>query len=181
MRVERDILIAAATIAAVLLVSLVTLWLPYQRDRSRLETEIAATNAALAKSVSIEAEIFEQRTFVQNLKAELSEQRRFVPRGANLGDLLRRISTEVTVQSIKDHETQTLPIIRGEDYSAIPVVLRFNGSFPSAYGLVKSIETMPRLVRVTALNIDGDPTKPGEPLHVRVELAAFFTGEEEAQ
>jgi len=181
MKVERDVMITASAIAALVLVAALVLWMPAARERSRLQADILAAQLVLQQNVKIDAELVEHRSFVSDLKEELNEEHRRVPRGVNLGDLLRRVSTEVRVQAVTEQETQTLPIVHGEHYSAIPVVLKFNGSFPAVYGMVESIETMPRLVRVTGLNIDGDPLRPNEPLHVRIEMAAFFTPEEATQ
>jgi Tfp pilus assembly protein PilO len=178
MRVERDVMITASVIATLVLVAALALWMPTTRERTRLLADIQAAQVVLQQNVKIDAELAEHRSFVSDLKDELNMEHRRVPHGVNLGDLLRRVSTEVRAQSVTEQETQTLPIVHGEHYSAIPVVLKFNGSFPAAYGMVESIETMPRLVRVTGLNIDGDPLRPNEPLRVRIEMAAIFTREE---
>ena len=61
------------------------------------------------------------------------------------------------------------------DYNRVPMFLRFQGSFESAYNFVRTIEQSPQPIRIDKLDLMCPPNQPGSSkLMANVELSALL-------
>lgn len=175
MRVERDQRVALLILLAMVGLFLALHWAPRRLKEARLNGRIAQARAQLAADAGGTAQLVSLSREVAELETQAASLRREVPRESQLASLLRHLTGELERLEVTDQEMQTQPLATGSNYSVIPVTLKFRGTFAAALTLVRNIESMPRLVRLTRVELRGEPGKPREPLRVSVELCAFFT------
>ena len=150
-------------------------WLPNRLLENRLQAELTEVQETLAVDRHDPEKLAVMVRQVSDLKALTQQSQKYVPQSDELADLLRQLSIELERQSVSGQEIQTGKIIHGQEYSVVPITLRFKGSFPAVFGFLQRIESMQRMIRVTKLDFDGDSERVNEPLRVRIELYTFFT------
>ena len=123
--------------------------------------KVQASNESLRQSMRNLPEIEE--------RAVLFRQR--MPAEPDLGALLESLSGELSGAKVREQEILTKPTVAGMQFVRVPVSLRFRGSVESAFGVVRHLETMPRLTRIERLMV-ARPTAQ-EPLQVDLEFSAF--------
>ena len=123
--------------------------------------KVQASNESLRQSMRNLPEIEE--------RAELFRQR--VPAEPGLGALLESLSAQLSGAKVREQEILTKPTVAGRQFARVPVSLRFRGSMESAFGVVRHLETMPRLTRIEKLMIVRPVEQ--EPLQVDLEFSAF--------
>lgn len=180
MRIERDQIKTLAIIGVMAGVFVGALWLPQRFEERRLRESIAESQKQLGFDRASSEGLAELNQVVLELRQTLDRTRKDVPRRDDLADLLRTLTRELEARQVSEVEIQNLPVLAGDDYSVMPLTVRFRASAPAAFGFVKHIEDMRRLVRVTRVELAVDPAKPAEPPVARVELCAFFAPEREA-
>lgn len=180
MRIEKDQKRALATVGILVVVFAVGLWLPHRLQERRLYQQIQAAQKQLGFDRASSQGLGKLARDVIALREVTDRSQKYVPQQTELAPLLRQLSTDLQVQEAVDQVLETESGRSGQDYSVIPVKLKFKGSFPGTFGFIKSIESMRRLVRVTRLNARMDVTKPNEPLTVEVQVCAFSSSSEEA-
>lgn len=149
-------------------------WLPNRLHENRLNAELEDVKESLVVDKHDPEKLAVMVRQVGDLKALTQQSQKYVPQSDELADLLRQLSIELERQSVSGQEIQTGTIIHGQEYSVVPITLRFKGSFPAVFGFLQRIESMQRMIRVTKLDFDGDSEHVNEPLRVRIELYTFF-------
>lgn len=178
MQIEKDYKFTAGILLALGVAFAALSWWPRSQEQAELETRIDATKKQLGVDRKGAQGLDELRDYVADLRRQSQNTHKVVPASNDLADLLRRINAELVAFGMKNQEVQTEVIVTGSDFNVIPLRLRFEGDFEGLFGFVKNIESMSRLTRITKLDVAGVPTKPGEPLLVRLELATFSTASE---
>jgi Tfp pilus assembly protein PilO len=181
MRIERDQIKTLAIIGVMAAVFVGGLWLPQRLEEQRLRESIEQAQKQLGFDRAASEGLAALNQTVLDLRETVDRTRKEVPERDDLADLLRTLTRELESRQISEVEIQNLPVLAGDDYSVMPLTLRFRASAPATFGFVKHIEDMRRLVRVTRVEIAPDPSKPNEPPMARVELCAFFAPEREAR
>jgi Tfp pilus assembly protein PilO len=181
MRIEKGewrALVAALLVGTGLVLGL---WLPQHARRRQLTAQIEQADQTLRtnsiQGVGLTA--LSRKAEVLKVEADAAQQR--VPPQQRLGDLLRQLSQHANAQHVTGLEVVTKATVAGADYSMIPLVVQFHGPFPAVFGLLRDLEQMPRLVRVSRVDLHGDPAKPGEPLAATIELYTFYAPGEEVR
>ncbi len=174
MSIERDQMRVMLVLGVMMGVFVLAFWLPNHLHEKRLHAELANAKQSLhVDNHSPEAMAGMMRQ-VTDLRTLTHQSQKYVPQTDELADLLRQLSIELYSQKVTGQEIQTGSIVHGDQYSVIPVTLRFQGSFPAVFGFLQRIESMRRMIRITRLELDGDAQRVNEPLAVLVELYTFF-------
>jgi Tfp pilus assembly protein PilO len=174
MRIERDQAVTLLIVLLFVAAAVVGGWLPRRLQEQRLRDQIDTLKSQLGQESSNTPELGKLSRNVGDLRKAVHESSRFVPRDPDLADLLRSLSATLADLKVTDQEIQTQPIVAGAEYSVIPITLRFRGPFPAAYGFLRRVETMRRMVRVTRFDVAGSAEHPDDPPSVRVELCGFY-------
>ena len=173
MRIERDQITTAAVLAAMLLVCVLGGWMPNRFRAARLESRIAEARSQLGLGSSGGEDVKQLARQVRELQDAINKTQKHIPQDDELADLLRRISEQLDDQAVVEPTIRTHSVRQGTDYRVIPIELRFEGSFPSAFGFVEQLESMRRLVRIDRLEVEADRKQRHKPLAVALDLSTF--------
>ena len=158
-------------------------WLPESRKQAGYQERIAQAEQELGPSFFEPAMVDERVTEVEALKDELNSSTRSVPVRPELASVLRSLTKAVESQGVADQRFQTRETKRHKHYSELPLSLEFEDTFEASYGVLRQIETLPRLVRVNAMNLrvlDRDDAESAAPvMQASLRLSSFYTGGEE--
>ena len=174
MPVDKDQWIIGGAVIAVVAVFGMAVWTPQEVRMASLRNEIQASQTMIAAEASAAAELTRTVKAAAELREAMGTSQRFVPRDPKLAELIRDISHELERFGVQDQDIQTSAIVAGADFSTIPVTLRFRTSFSQAFGVMRAIESMRRLVRVVRFEAIGKPEHYDEPVTVTIDLCGFF-------
>ncbi|MBB6430031.1 type 4a pilus biogenesis protein PilO [Algisphaera agarilytica] len=158
-------------------------WLPESKKVAGYQERIASAEEELGPSFFEPAMMDQRVNEVEALKQELSNATRYVPNRPELASVLRSLSQAVESQGVSEQSLQTRETRRHLHYSEIPLTLEFEDTFTASYGVLEQIESLPRLVRVDAMNmrvLDRDGSEQTSPvMQTTLRLSSFYTGAEE--
>ncbi len=174
MRIERDRRRVLMVVAAVGLVCGLGVYLPARHTRAGLEARAEQARQEIGYDAS-KTSLRELHDQVAELRLGSHETQRYVPRTDELAEVLRGLTESLQAFGATVHEVVVGDIRHHRDYSTIPMKLRFDGSFPGAYGVLKQIEAMNRLIRVERLSLDTSVSDASSPVRVDLELTTFYT------
>lgn len=173
MRIEKDQIRSVIILLALGAAFYFTAFRPQQAERDELTARIARTQEQLGVNRQDVSNLSELRRLVEQMRQQAVNAHEAVPTSTELADLLRSLTTELRNQKMIEPEIETEAIIIGEDFNVIPLTLRFRGSFAGLSGFLRTVETLPRLIRIHHVEIDAEPTQPGLPIEVSLQLATF--------
>ncbi len=158
-------------------------WFPESRKQTDYQARIVAAQEELGPSFFDPAQMGERVSEVESLKEEISSSARFVPQRSELASVLRSLTQSVESGGVTNQSLQTREAKPYKHYTELPMSLEFEDTFSAAYSVLEQIESLPRLVRVDALNLrvlDRDGAQQREPvMQASLRLSSFYTGGEE--
>lgn len=179
MRIDRRQMINVGVLAGVTALYVGGVWWPQRSDQTALRARVAAAQAKLGSGAANAMTVTVLDREVQRLQRDLDSNKRTIPAAPELASLFEHITRELARRGATQQEIQQpSPIQVGARYSLVPLSVRFQGSFKCAFDVVRSLESMDRLVRVTRVLVDGESRHPGEPVRVTIELCAFYATRE---
>jgi Tfp pilus assembly protein PilO len=173
MRLERDQWQAGAFLGAVVLVFVVGHAYPRQREEVQLRARIEKAQQALGFDRKSAQSLVQLASEVEQLQRTVDSVDRLVPETPELATLLRAVGEALKSQGVRDEEIVAQPVVRGKQYSVIPLSLTFRGGFPQAFAAIKHVEDLKRLIRVHRVELLRGNQGLSAPLDVRIELCAF--------
>jgi len=174
MRNDKDQLRTIAIIVALVVAFAFFIWLPGRRQAARLNAElvsieqgvvIAQDRAAVLPAVAQRVLLFEE---------ELDDSPVALSRESDLSGFLTQLNHAAAAQGLMHPEVTTRPIADGPDCRYMPITLTFSAGFEQAYAFLRSIETLPRLTRVSRFRATRIPNVQSDLLEVQMEVNAFF-------
>jgi len=179
MRIEQDQIKALVILSCLVGAFVLGLWLPHRLKNDRLRARINAAQAELGIVPVSPRELTDLAADVQRKREELGAATRYVPENTEIAELLRQLSSRLEQRQVVDQELLTEAIVRGSEFSVIPVSLKFRGTFPSVFQFIRDVESMRRQMQINLVELSRSPGKPHEPLDVKLELSTFAaqTGE----
>lgn len=177
--IERDQWKFVAVLSVLLMGFGIGIYLPAHYQRAKIQKRIDIAKAELGLDPAAAANMSRYHTRVVALREEVSGAQRYVPRVEEIASVLRGLTRSLDAYEASQPEVLTREAREYADYSVVPVSLRFDGSFPAAFGVLDRIESMPRLIRIDELHFQADPKHLDAPMSVRLELSTFYsTGDE---
>lgn len=173
MRIERDQIRNLGIVAGLLVALGAGVWVPAHASRSDLHERIEKAKRELGLDGAGAEELRRLNSDVLNLRDLTSQSQRYVPSEDELAEVLRALTESMATFGVTVHEVIVSDPQHFRDYSLIPVKIEFSGTFPAAYGVLRQIESMPRLLRVDDLQMDG--ARGGNGVSVMVQLSTFFS------
>ena len=185
MKIEKDHWVVACILAGLFAAFGLGVWWPSQIKLRGYQERIAQAQEELGPNFNQPEVILQREKDIDVLRAKIESSPRYVPQETGLATVLRNLTQAVNAQQIHSQTISTQAIREYKQYSEVPVELEFTSSFTAAYGVLREIETMPRLVRVDALSLRLQAAAEGRISQPRVEasyrLSSFFTGEPEEE
>jgi type IV pilus assembly protein PilO len=123
------------------------------QQRHAIETQIAAKQRAAAEMRQATAGAGDVRIQVADLsQAVASVEARIVPEH-DLDRVVRDIWNTADADSLQTQMVQPLPICQRGAYCEQPVEIQVTGGFEAFYSFVLQLERLPRLVRITHMDL----------------------------
>jgi Tfp pilus assembly protein PilO len=144
------------------------------RQVAGAEQKIAALKSAEAADKPRADQLLPVALKAQKARADLASLSKTLPVGFAQDELLRRIGDTLQRQGVTRQRVQVKPIVSSRVCGQVPLTVDFQGGFDALRQLLAQLDDVPRLIRVTELEVQGDPTQPAKPLSVRLELVAYF-------
>ena len=175
MPVERDQVKTVVIVAVVLIGFGIGIWWPAHAQRAGLQARIDRVRAELGIDPDSQRGVRDWYAQVTALRERVSGAQRYVPAEDELADVHRSLTQALNAFDVIEPEVLTGEITHYDDYSTIPVNLRFRGSYAAARGVLEQIESTPRLMRIDRLDVESDGEQLTGRVIVRLELATFFS------
>ena len=185
MRIDQSQWIVSGLIAAMTLAFVLGVWMPESRSIRQSRERILAAEVSLGPNFNQPTALAERQRSVDLLRDQLAASDRHVPQGPETAALLLSLAEATQASGVVDPQTQTAEARHHLLFSEIPVELEAGGDFASIYRLLSSVESMPRLVRVDALNLRrarggvGDAATDPPKMRMSMRVNSFFTPAEE--
>ncbi|MEO0514511.1 MAG: type 4a pilus biogenesis protein PilO [Planctomycetota bacterium] len=183
MRNDRAQWIVLGSIGLLCAVFSLAVWYPESRKLAAYHERIVEAQEELGPSFFEPAMMGKRVNEVESLKEDINSSARFVPQRPELASVLRSLTQAVETGGVTDQSIQTRESKQHKHYAELPISLEFEDTFSAAYGVLEQIESLPRLVRVEALNlrvIDRDGAQQAAPImQASLRLSSFYTGGEE--
>ena len=151
------------------------LWYPYHRVRVDTQQKIDTARKELGLSPDGSDDWTTLPTNVAMLREQTTGAQKYVPQEDEIAEVLRGLTESLDAHGVRQPEVITKKIKHFEDYSVIPVSLQFTAGFTETYGVLKRLESLPRLIRIDELEVESNSRKRRAPLTVVLELSTFFS------
>ncbi len=173
MRIDQDQLRTLLVIVALAAIFAGAGWLPQHNKRGAIIQRITAAQTAIASDEPQSQSLDRLHGEISLLNASLLGTQDRIPSQNEVGSLLRDLSQAMTRQGLDDQQVVAHSVHPGQEFNVVPLTLQFKGGFAGIFGLLREVEAMPRLVRLTRVELTSDPGKGGE-VRASVELCTFF-------
>ena len=130
--------------------------------RQQKEQELATKHKALA-------ELSQSTSGIADFKNRIAEIQRAIdffdskfPQEREFDAILKEVSEMVTRNSLTTKTVRTLKAERGGAYSEQPIQMTMTGDFDGFYQFLSDLQTLPRITRVTQLNLQKISDRDGQ-------------------
>jgi len=176
----RNNTIGMGILAGIIVVATMVVYVPQQRELNRLRAEISQEKIRMTDNGRICSAVPAMLKQVQTLKKRYSNFDQRLPRQIELGGFLREISGDLAQESLVNQSIEPGNPRRSDLFHTLPIMLRFRGTYLSLASFLKRLSEMERLTQVERITISGEngnPSKPGEPwgLNIEVLMNIYFT------
>lgn len=175
MQIDKEQIRYLAVVLVIALGFALGIWWPAQMKRSRLHTRIAKERQQIQQAVAVHRDMKRWYRKIVGLRRQLRHFPSHAPDPGQLAQVLRQLSAALTDASVDDQDVTTRSANSVGKLMCIPIDVRFRGSFPAAYQVLRHVETMHAFVRVDDLQIHR-PNRDagGGDLRVQLRLNTFF-------
>lgn len=178
MRMDKEQLRTLIVVLVIALGFALGVWWPQHVKRIQLSAEISRARQELRSDAAAHQDMRQWYSQIMNLREQLNHFPTRNPGEGQLASVLRRLSDALHTAGVDDQEVTTGEVNSAEGLTAIPIQIRFRGSFPAAYRVLQQIESMDALLRVDDLQIHR-PTdgRESHKLRVQLKLSTFFSAD----
>jgi Tfp pilus assembly protein PilO len=175
----RNNFVVLAILAVVIAAAMVLVYIPQQRELTRLRKATSQEKVRMSENASLCAAVPAMIRQVQDLKKCYSNFDQRLPKQIELGGFLREISGDLSQESLVNHLIEPGSPRRSDLFHTLPITLRFRGTYLSLVSFLKRLSEMERLTQVERITISnkGEAPKPGAPWSLDIELLMniYFT------
>jgi len=147
----------AGVLLVVLGVTVFFTWPNYARAH-QLAEEASVLDAKIGHLVDAESDVEERRSELARLRAERDQICLGVPAHPDVANLMKHLSIGVNGDTVID-QTFTVrgtPASAGnERFEVLPLVVEMDTTFEHAFDMIRRVEKLNRLVRVTSVQMEG--------------------------
>lgn len=174
----RDNLIIVGILLAALLGAAVLVYLPQRRQLQDLQSRIASQKLHLIDTAKKTSTVPHMVRQVEGMKKRYSNFDRRLPKRIELGGFLREISNNLSKERLSNQLIEPSSPSRAELFHTLPIILRFEGSYPALASFLKRLDRMERLTQVQKLLIHSN-TRGGQvdsdSLSIELLMNIYFT------
>ena len=148
----------ACVLLMVLGVTVFFTW-PNYAHAYKLSKEAAVLDAKIGHLVDAESEVERRRVNLDRLRAERDRICLGVPDRPDVANLMKHLSVGINGDTVID-QTFTVrgtPASDGNDrFEILPLVVEMDTTFEHAFDMIRRVEKLDRLVRVTSVQMEGN-------------------------
>ncbi len=170
---QRDQLVTGALAVALLAVFVGLVFVPQQRKLESLRAQAAVLRDGTMLGAAQLARLEGLQAQVRQAESDLAPYDRNIPHGPGLGDFLEQVDVLAARQKVVDPDVVPSASLGGPGIEVLPIEMGFSGTFASVYGFLPAVESLPRLARVSRLEIER-ADYAGDVLEANVTVRVFY-------
>lgn len=156
MRIGPRELLFLVVLASVPVASWFFVFEPRNRDIAEARAEIDSMQATLAQLNEVNQEVGDLGEAVSASEIRLASFRRNIPDAEEVDEMLAELDAIGVRNSLNVKSIRTLKQVDIDGYSELPLNLDVEGEFLGIYRFLSDIENLPRITRVSDLQISRD-------------------------
>ena len=110
---------------------------------------------------------------IDDLQQAISFFESKLPQQKEIEDILKEVSQMSETNNLVTRTVKTLPSEKGPNYSEQPIQLSLAGDFNGFYSFLLQLEKLPRITRITQMNLTKINDRDGE-AQAQITLSIFF-------
>lgn len=169
---QRDQLVTGLLAVVLTVVFAAVVYVPQQRKIGRLRADGRALRGELERREARVAGMQALQQQIQSAEAESDAFEVSVPPADGLGPFLEQVTELAATQGVVDPDIEPLAPLTGPAVMALPVRMTFAGTFASVHGFLAALESLPRLARVSRLELSS-PDGQSDLLEANVVVHVF--------
>lgn len=174
MRAERDQIKTLLIVVGIVAVFVGAVWYPMHRKQTKIRSDIKELSDAIQSGRTATVGLPAMGHQIVLLEQKINGSDKYVPHDPDLASLMRQWTTQLKDNDVRDEEIQTQSVVRGDEFSMIPIKLKFRGSFEAVFSYLRYVEQMNRLSRFNTVKVESSLSKTEEPLRVEIEMCTFY-------
>ena len=147
---------------------------PTNRRLNAMAEEMASKSKQLATNQSRASNLSNLAWEVDRLRLKLDRNNKKLPRTAEIGELLKEMTTAAQQLGIQKLNNQPGMVKRQELFGEIPITMSFEGAFTDVFRFIRELEGMSRLTRVKTLSVRSKNSKTGM-VDVNMAMNIYFS------
>jgi len=180
MKVDRTQAVMLGVILAMVAGFAAMVWWPMHSEARQKRDRIKSLESKLSLIEDRRRALGRLEEEVERLRRRVETQTRTIAPADQMPEILRQISLHIEASGLEGEGITTGEAIDKRHVRALPVELTVGGPGPEVFRLIRSIESMPRLVQVDRLKVgrleapgyDDDPT-----VHAELRLTAYLASQ----
>ena len=138
-----------------------------------LLTEIRSRQSALSNLQQATAGIDDLNHKIDDLQKAITFFESKLPQEREVDKILKEVWQMAEANSLQTKTIKTLKTDRGPNYSEQPIEMSLAGDFNGFYSFLLQLEKLPRITRVTSMNLEKINDRDGE-MQAQMTLSIFF-------
>ena len=136
-------------------------------------TEIRSKQTALSNLQQATAGIEDLNRKIDELQKAITFFESKLPQEREVDKILKEVWQMAEANSLQTRTIKTLRSERGPNYSEQPIQMSLSGDFKGFYSFLLQLEKLPRITRVTQMNLQKISDRDGE-MQAQMTLSIFF-------
>jgi Tfp pilus assembly protein PilO len=150
------------------------------QERERLQADTAEKRQAIEKLKQATAGIDDLGRKITELQQAIEFFESKLPQEKEIDKILKEVWQMAEANSLQTRTIKTLKSERAANYSEQPIQLSLAGDFGGFYSFLLQLEKLPRITRVTNMDLKKISDKDGE-MQAQMTMSIFFEPETGAQ
>ena len=135
--------------------------------------EIRAKQTALSNLQQATSGIDDMNRKIDELQKAITFFESKLPREKEMDKVLEEVTRKANENSLETRTFKTLRTDRGPNYSEQPIQMTLSGDFKRFYSFLLQLEQLPRITRLTQMNLQKISDRDGE-MQAQITLSIFF-------
>ena len=174
MRIPKISLIIPGLLAATLVAVLLLVYIPQGDTLEDLRGQITRQTRELKQQAQVASAVPELFERVQAMKERYRNFDRRLPKRQELAGFLQEITGHLADERLSEQVIQPGTPTKEDRFHAMPIILKFRGSYLSLAALLERIDKMERLTCVQRMSLSLDKAQGGV-LDIELQLNIYFT------
>jgi type IV pilus assembly protein PilO len=145
-------------------------------DKQALRRDVQAKQKALADLQQSTAGISDLGRKIADLQKAIAFFESKLPQHKEMDKVLKEVWQLATANNLNTRTIKPLKSERGPNYSEQPIQMSLSGDFDGFYAFLLQLEKLPRITRITQMQLQKIPDRDGQ-MQAQLTLSIFFEPE----